>query len=62
MMNDVGEALAAFVAMPETKPIAQPKELSTTNINWKGGSITSQKRLTTKYFISVIAQATSFRS
>ena len=27
MMNDVGEAIAAFVALPETGPIAQPKKL-----------------------------------
>ena len=35
MANDFGEAIAAFVAMPETRPISQPKELITTNINKK---------------------------
>ena len=33
MVNDLGEAIAAFVAMPETRQIAQPKQLNTTNIN-----------------------------
>ena len=33
MMNDFWGASAAFVAMPETRQIAQPKQLSTTNIN-----------------------------
>ena len=36
MMNDFGEAIAAFVAMPETRQTAQPKELNTININRKG--------------------------
>ena len=27
MVNDFGKAIAAFVAMPETKLIAQPKEI-----------------------------------
>ena len=36
MVNDFGEVIAAFVAMPETRPRAQPKELITTNINRKG--------------------------
>ena len=35
MVNNFGEAIAAFVAMPETRKIAQPKELNTTNINRK---------------------------
>ena len=38
MVNDFEEAIAAFVAMPETKPIAQPKELNTININRKGAA------------------------
>ena len=33
MVNDLGKAIASFVALPETKQIAQPKELNTTNIN-----------------------------
>ena len=33
MVNDFGEAIAAFVAMLETKQIAQPEELNTTNID-----------------------------
>ena len=33
MVNDFEEAIAALVAMPETRKIAQPKELNTTNIN-----------------------------
>ena len=36
MMNDFGEAIAAFVAKPETRQIVQTKELNTTNINMKG--------------------------
>ena len=36
MVNDLGQAIAAYVAMPETRQIAQPKELNTTNINRKG--------------------------
>ena len=41
MVNDFGEAIAAKAidivakAMPETRPIAQPKKLNTTNINRK---------------------------
>ena len=31
MVNNYGEAVAAFVAMPETRQIAQPKQLNTTN-------------------------------
>ena len=34
MANNFGEAMAAFVVMLETRPIAQPKEL-TTNMNRK---------------------------
>ena len=33
MVNDFGEAIAAFVVMKETRQIAQTKELDTTNIN-----------------------------
>ena len=33
MMNGFGEVIAAFVAMPETRQITQPKELNTTNLN-----------------------------
>ena len=36
MVNDFVEAIAAFVAMPETRQIAQPKELDSTNIDRKG--------------------------
>ena len=36
MVNDFREATIAFIAMPETRQIAQPKELHTTNINRKG--------------------------
>ena len=36
MGNDFGEAIAAFVTMPETRQIAQPKKLNTKNINRKG--------------------------
>ena len=38
MVNDFGEAIAAFVAMPEQDQIAQPKKLNTTNINRKGAA------------------------
>ena len=38
MVNDFGEAIAAFVAMLETKQIAKPKVLNTTNINRKGAA------------------------
>ena len=33
MVNDFEEAIAAFVAMPETKQIAQPEELNISNID-----------------------------
>ena len=36
MVNDYGEAIVAFAAMPETRQTAQPKEFNTTNINKKG--------------------------
>ena len=36
MVNDFREAIAAFVAEPETRQITQPKEFNTTNINRKG--------------------------
>ena len=36
MVNNFGEAIAAFVALPET---AQPKELNTTNINREGAAL-----------------------
>ena len=36
MVNDFGEAIVTFVAMLETRQIAQPKELNITNIYNKG--------------------------
>ena len=39
MVNNFGEAIAAFVAMRETRPIAQPKELRATNTNRKGAPL-----------------------
>ena len=39
MVNDFAEAIAAFVAMPETRQIAQLKQLNTTNINRKGTAL-----------------------
>ena len=33
MVNDFGKAIAAFVTVLETRQIAQPKKLNTTNIN-----------------------------
>ena len=38
MENDFEEAIAAFVAMPERKQTAQPKELNITNIDRKGAA------------------------
>ena len=38
MVNNFGEAIAAFVAMPETRQIVPPKELNTPNINRKGAA------------------------
>ena len=38
MENSFGEAIAAFVAMPETRQIVPPKELNITNINRKGAA------------------------
>ena len=32
MVNNFGQAIAAFVAIQETRQIAQPKELNTTNV------------------------------
>ena len=32
MVNDFGEAIAALVAQPETRKIAQPKEFNATNM------------------------------
>ena len=45
MVNNFGEAIAVFVAMPETRPIAQPKKLNTTNINRKGAALHRKIRL-----------------
>ena len=39
MVNDFGEVIAAFVAKPETRQIAQPKEVNTTNTNKKGAAL-----------------------
>ena len=36
MVNDLEEAIAAFVTMPETRQTAQPKELNITSIDRKG--------------------------
>ena len=33
MLNDFGETIPVFVAMPETRPTAQLNELNITNIN-----------------------------
>ena len=38
MINVLEEAIAAFVAMPETRQTAQPKELNITNIDRKGAA------------------------
>ena len=38
MENNFGKAIAAFVAIPETRQIAPPKELKTTNRNRKGAA------------------------
>ena len=38
MVNDFREAKAAFVAMPETEPIAQLEEFNSTNTNRKGAA------------------------
>ena len=38
MLNDFEEAIVAFVAMPETRQTAQPKELDITNIERKGAA------------------------
>ena len=47
LVNDFGKAIADFVAMSETRQMAQPnEELNTTNINRKEGT-TSKDRLTT---------------
>ena len=35
MVNDFGKTIATFVAMLETRQIAQPKKRNTTYINWK---------------------------
>ena len=35
MVNEFGVAKTAFVAMPETRKIAQPKELNTKHISRK---------------------------
>ena len=39
MANDFGDAIAAFVAVRETRQIAQPKQLNTTNINRKAAAL-----------------------
>ena len=36
MVNDFGEAIAAFVAVPETRQIAESMDLNITTINRKG--------------------------
>ena len=38
MVNDFEKAIATFIALPETRPIAQPIELKATNINSKGAA------------------------
>ena len=38
MVTAFGEAINAFVAMPETRQIALSKELNTTDINRKGAA------------------------
>ena len=38
MVNDFEQAIAAFIARLETRQIAQPKKLNTTNINRKGAA------------------------
>ena len=38
MVNDFGEAIDVFVAMPETRQTAQAKELNATNIDSKGAA------------------------
>ena len=38
MINNFGETIATFVAMPETRQIAQPKQLNILNINEKGAA------------------------
>ena len=44
MVIDFEEAIAAFVAMPETRQTAQPKELNTTSINRKELNTTNINR------------------
>ena len=48
-VKDVGEAIAAFVAKPETSPKAQPKNLILQIYICERGRTKSQNRLTTKY-------------
>ena len=38
MVNNFWKAIAAFVAMAETRQLVLPKELNTTNINRKGAA------------------------
>ena len=38
LVKNFGEAIVTFVAMPETRQMAQPKELNATNINRKGAA------------------------
>ena len=47
MVNDIGEATAAFIAMPETRQIAQPKNLLQ-QIYIGNGRIKSKNRFITK--------------
>ena len=58
MVNDFGEAIAAFVTMPETRQIAQPKELNTTNVNRKRAAPHRKIGLPLQ-FISVIVKTTA---
>ena len=58
MVNDFGDAIAAFVTMPKTRQIAQPKKLNATNINRKGAAPHHKIGLL-QNIISVIVKATT---
>ena len=59
MVNDVEEAIAAFVAMPETRQTPQPKELIITNIDRKEATPRRKIGLPLNSLFSRIIKATT---
>ena len=59
MVNNFRQPIAVFVAMPETRQIAQLKALNVTNINRKGAASHRKIDLPLNSFISVMVKSTT---